>query len=491
MKHKEHTVFRQGAERGDKVLYHFLIRRPVWAEIEVHSVPNFANNLELSVTFVLKWSTMLQHCYKRFVNQVSGKRQPSIIRELLKILQTASADMIPLSGGLPNPKMFPFKGAQITLTDGKILNITGQEWNNALQYLPTQGHLGLIQRLEELQSRYHQIDPMAWNDRYELVTTNGSQDGLCKSLEMIVNPGDSVILENHTYFACMSILNPIGAKYVVVEGDHHGIRPDKLWNSLTANWRPGDPGVPKVIYLNPTGANPTGNVMPLERKREIYQICSEYDILIMEDDPYYYMQFKSPREPSFLSLDRDCRVIRFDSFSKVLSSGLRLGFVTGPKPLVDQMVLHLQVSSLHASALSQVLINELLSHWGMDGFEKHVNEVEDFYRNRRDLMNESAKKHLTGLCEWDVPQGGMFLWIKVNDVPCTWNMIMDRGLKKNIMMVPGRVFMPDSSRGSQYLRASYSIAPIEKFDEAFRRLAELIREEKMAHVSRQKIEPMR
>eukprot|EP00095_Tigriopus_kingsejongensis_P005565 snap_masked-scaffold12_size759060-processed-gene-2.11 protein:Tk05565 transcript:snap_masked-scaffold12_size759060-processed-gene-2.11-mRNA-1 annotation:"kynurenine alpha-aminoadipate aminotransferase mitochondrial precursor" len=418
---------------------------------------------------------MLRTSYNRFVNKVSAKRQPSIIRELLKILQTASEDMIPLSGGLPNPKMFPFKNAAITLGDGRVLNIQGEAWNDALQYLPTQGHLGLIRQLESLQTHFHGIDAAS----YEVITTNGSQDGLCKALEMVVNPGDSVILEDHTYFACMSILDPIGTNYVIVEGDQNGMKPDHLWKSLTSNWRPGDPGVPKAIYLNPTGANPTGIVMPLARKKEIYDMCSEYNILILEDDPYYYMQFKTPREPSFLSLDKDRRVLRFDSFSKILSSGIRLGFVTGPKPLVDQMVLHLQVSSLHASALSQVLINELLQDWGIPGFENHIREIEEFYQRRRDSMHQAALKHLSGLCEWNVPEGGMFLWIKVNDVECTWNMIMDKGLKKNIMLVPGRVFKPNALNGSSYLRASYSIADEGKFDEAFRRLAELIHEEKV------------
>ena len=108
------------------------------------------------------------------------------------------------------------------------------------------------------------------------------------------------------------------------------------------------------MYLNPTGTNPTGAVLPLARKRAIYRLACQYDMLILEDDPYYYMQFGEERVASFLSLDSERRVMRFDSLSKVLSSGIRLGFMTGPKPLVDRVVLHLQVSTLHASSLSQV-----------------------------------------------------------------------------------------------------------------------------------------
>ena len=122
---------------------------------------------------------------------------------------------------------------------------------------------------------------------------------------------------------------------------------------------------PKIMYINPTGANPTGTVLPLDRRRKIYEIASKFDLLILEDDPYYYLQFtKGNRVPSFYSMDVDGRVLRFDSFSKILSSGLRLGFVTGPKPLIERIMLHMQVSSMHTTSLSQFIANDLLQEWG-------------------------------------------------------------------------------------------------------------------------------
>lgn len=131
---------------------------------------------------------------------------------------------------------------------------------------------------------------------------------------------------------------------------------------------------------------------------------------------------------------------------------------------------------MHASALSQVLVYELMRHWDQNegGLERHVHEVERFYERRRDLMHEAAIRHLTGLCDWELPRAGMFLWIRVRGVDDTWSMIMDDGLQENIMLVPGKVFVPNGAT-SPYLRASYSIAPEEKFDEAFRRLANIIR----------------
>ena len=119
----------------------------------------------------------------------------------------------------------------------------------------------------------------------------------------------------------------------------------------------------------------------------------------------------------------------------------------------------------------------------MISFRRHVDNIESFYKRRRDLCHDAATKHLTGLCEWSLPDGGMFLWIKVDGVEDTWDMIMEEGLKRDIMLVPGKVFVPNvdgegSKLTSPYLRASYSIADEDKFDEAFRRLAQLIREER-------------
>lgn len=116
----------------------------------------------------------------------------------------------------------------------------------------------------------------------------------------------------------------------------------------------------KVLYVNPTGANPTGVSLPLERRQEIYEIARDFNLLIFEDDPYYFLQFEEQRTPSFLSLDVDGRVIRFDSLSKVLSSGIRIGYVTGPKALLEPIMFHMQVSVLHASSMSQV---RYISYW--------------------------------------------------------------------------------------------------------------------------------
>ncbi|XP_057377701.1 kynurenine/alpha-aminoadipate aminotransferase, mitochondrial-like [Daphnia carinata] len=417
--------------------------------------------------------------YTRFINGLSAARKPSPIREMTKLLTQGSPDLVFLASGVPNPSMFPFQGASINLRDGSTIQLEGKTINDALQYGPTQGYGPLLAQLKEMQQKLH--SPPCWTNT-EVLITNGSQDGLCKAFEMMMNLNDHVIVQEPVYAGTLAILNPYKPQYIPVQCDANGLIPEELRRSLESKWKSEDTqssksDVPKVLYVNPAGANPTGVSIPLSRRQEIYQIAKDFDLIIFEDDPYYFLQFDKERTPSFLSLDTDGRVIRFDSLSKVLSSGIRLGYVTGPRELVEPITYHMQVSVLHASSLSQVLVSELLKQWGHEGFLGHVDRVQKFYFQQREIMLKAAETHLTGLAEWNVPQGGMFLWIKCLGVSDTRPMIMDRALKKDVILLPGREFMTDPSQPCPYMRASFSLASPENIDRGFRNLAQLIREE--------------
>ncbi|XP_045597418.1 kynurenine/alpha-aminoadipate aminotransferase, mitochondrial isoform X4 [Procambarus clarkii] len=368
--------------------------------------------------------------YSRFLTRTSKNRQPSLIRELTNLLSTASPELVFMAGGLPNPQMFPFQAASVTLTDGRTLSIHPKLMTDCLQYGATPGYPALVKQLKELTQKIHA--PPCWENS-DLIVTAGSQDGLCKALEMMVNTGDYVVTQEPCYTGTLAILNPYKPRYLAVQGDHEGMKPEAL-KAVLSCWQPQD-------------------VRDAEEN-------------VPKDFP-----------PSFLSMDTDGRVLRFDSFSKILSSGLRIGYVTGPKPLIERIVLHEQVSVLHAPAMSQVLVSELLKLWGMEDFFKHTHKVQDFYHKQRDAMLKAADTHLKGLCEWSVPTGGMFLWLKVSGVYDTWDMILERALTKNVILVPGKAFMCDTSAPSQYMRAAFSVVTPEAMDKGLSSLAELIREE--------------
>ena len=187
------------------------------------------------------------------------------------------------------------------------------------------------------------------------------------------------------------------------------------------------------------------------------------------------LQFGDARQASLLSMDTDARVIRFDSFSKILSSGIRMGCVTGPQALVQQLSLHAQAVNLHPSGLSQAVLLKLMQHWGTDGFEAHVKSVCAFYQAQRDAFLASADKHLTGLAEWTRPEAGMFSWIELFGVDDSFALISEKAIEEKVLLVPGSVFLSDPDAKSGHVRAAYSTASPEEMDEALARLARLLR----------------
>lgn len=403
-------------------------------------------------------------------------------RELTKRQYNAPKESISLAEGMPNEMTFPFEQINVVLKNGSQFTLEGPELHSALQYIPTQGYPPLVMSLKEFTYQVHQ--PPHW-DKREIIITNGSQDGISKSLEMIVEEGDDVLVQDPLYVGTEIILKPFKTNLIGIEQDEYGIIPKKLVDALEnckAKYTEEGGGMrkmPKVIYINPTGSNPTGVTMPLERRREIYRICCEYNIMILEDDAYFFLHFLEEQPISFLSLDTEGRVIRFDSMSKVLSSGLRLGWLTGPKPLVQNIELHIQSSFLHSSTLSQVILQNLLNIWGFEGLLSHFESVRSYYKARRDFTIAAMERHLKGLCDWTIPTGGMFVWIKVRGVSDVYEMLMTRGLKKNITFVPGHGFMADPTKACNYIRASFSKASLKQIDKAMRLLAELIKEEQL------------
>jgi len=375
------------------------------------------------------------------------------------------------SGGLPNGQTFPFKSCTFELSNGTHLKIDGERIEQALQYAPTEGVPSLRQWLVQHQILRHNIDPK----NYSLLVTSGSQDGLTKAFEMLIDvgEGDAVLVERPLYTGVSSALGPLLCDLIEVPIDGDGIIPEELEKVLIKNVKQKKKKI-KFLYTVPTGQNPSGATIPTERKKIIYELACKYDFLILEDDPYYYLAFDGGLPQSFLSLDTQCRVIRFDSLSKVLSSGMRIGWCTAPHELAERMNFHLQTAALHASSFSQVVAYELFRIWGIDGLDQHTAQVQALYRNRRDVFIKAVDRHLKGLVEYTVPKAGMFLWMKLNGVNDT-KAIIDRIRDNLILLVPGQAFSPNGTPSS-YVRASFSVVSEENMDIAMERLAKLLRE---------------
>uniref|UniRef100_H0WY88 Kynurenine/alpha-aminoadipate aminotransferase, mitochondrial n=1 Tax=Otolemur garnettii TaxID=30611 RepID=H0WY88_OTOGA len=423
--------------------------------------------------------------YRRFLTATSLARTCSPIRALADKLVKAPKSVISLAAGSPNPRMFPFKTAIITMEDGTTIQFGEEIMKRALQYSQTAGIPELLSWLKQLQVKLHNPPTVHYppsQGQMDICVTIGSQDGLCKVFEMIVNPGDNILLNEPTYGGTLQVLKPLGCNIISVASDEHGMVPDSL-REILSKWKPEDSknpkkNTPKFLYTIPNGNNPTGNSLTSDRKKEIYELARIYDFLIIEDDPYYFLQFNKFKSwaPTFLSMDVDGRVIRADSFSKVLSSGLRVGFLTGPRPLIQRVVLHTEVSALHPSTFNQLMVSQLLHQWGQEGFLVHVHRVIDFYRSQRDAALAAADRWLSGLAEWHIPTAGMFLWIKIKGISDVRELIEEKAIKKEILLLPGNGFYNNSSAPSPYVRVSFSSASPEQMDVAFKILAQLIKE---------------
>ena len=296
--------------------------------------------------------------------------------------------------------------------------------------------------------------------------TTGSQDALGKAFDMLLGEGDSLLCEAPTYSGSLAYLQAIpGLNLAGVRVDEDGLIPQELerilseWDSAhglggAKGWKR-----PKVLYTIPTGSNPTGVSLSAERRPRVLEIAQEFDLLVLEDDPYYWLNYgERARESSLLSKDTDSRVLRFDSFSKTLSSGLRLGFATGPPELIERLDLHSQATTLHTSGPAQALVSMLFDRWeethdsSAAGFRAHADAVTEFYRHRRDHFLKCAEEHLTGVAEWTVPKAGMFAWLKVIGITDTDALIKTGAMAEKVIFVPGQSFQPNPAAKSSFVR---------------------------------------
>ncbi|GMH87679.1 hypothetical protein TrVE_jg2792 [Triparma verrucosa] len=375
------------------------------------------------------------------------------------------------------------------MKDGSGVVLDEDETKAALQYSASRGLPCLVSHLKSLQTKVHGLDFK--RGKRDVIVTNGSQDGLAKAFEMLLEPRvDTLLVESPTYSGSLAFLGPASIHLQGVQTDEHGMIPSDLRRVLES-WEVSNPKrkKPRVLYTIPTGSNPSGGSLSLARKNEIYQVAVEHNLIILEDDPYYFLDFEgssSPdgpaRCPSLLSIDEragGARVLRFDSFSKLLSAGIRVGFATGPSKLIESIELHTQASMLHASGVSQAVVSKIFDHLGgVDGFLTHVDDVTSFYRERRDALVASVERHLSEFVEFESPKAGMFLWMKLKGVKDSNDLIMNKAVERKVLMVPGASFIPtnnDEPNISSFVRASYSTASVEEMDEACQRLRDLLK----------------
>ncbi len=364
----------------------------------------------------------------------------SEIRELLKL--TEKPDIISFAGGLPNPKTFPT--AEVKEATERVFRDHSER---AFQYSTTEG----ITELREGIADHLGQDGMDVHPD-DVMITNGSQQGLDLLGRVMLDPGDTVVTSNPTYLGALQAFNFFQAKYAAANTDKDGIIPEHLDEVLTDLKKRNIH--PKFLYAVPTFQNPTGTVIPENRRRKILDLAHEHDLLIVEDDPYGKLRFEGDHVPTFYSLDKnEGRVLYFGTFSKILVPGFRLAWSVGPTELIRKMVISKQSVDLCTNAFTQFIASDMLQSGVID---THLPKIIDLYRRKRDIMLGSMEQHFPkeGVT-WTKSQGGLFTWAEMpQGVNCVE--MLQESVKHNVAYVPGKPFYPDAEKGFNTMRLNFS-----------------------------------
>ncbi|MEX3896708.1 PLP-dependent aminotransferase family protein [Paraburkholderia sp. BR10954] len=389
----------------------------------------------------------LSHAERR-IAQRARSLNSSAIREILKL--TERPEMISFAGGVPSPASFPLAA----LRDASA-RATHASSADSFQYSATEGYAPLREWIARAHSTsQHPVTPS------NVLITSGSQQAFDLIGKVLVDPQSAVLVERPTYLGALQSLSLYEPEFVSVQTDDHGIVSKALEYI--------EPERAALLYLQPNFQNPTGTRLPFQRRRKIAEIARRTGLMVVEDDPYAALAFDAGQLPSIHSMAPD-NVIYLGSFSKALAPGLRVGYMIVPGVLQQKFVQVKQAADLHTSTLSQHIVYETVR----DGFlESHIPRLASFYHQQCESMLSALDKHMPEGVRWNVPEGGMFVWLALPpDIDSA--ALLEDALAVNVAFVPGAPFFARDPL-HHFLRLSFATVSPQQIDRGIERLAALI-----------------
>lgn len=390
----------------------------------------------------------------------------SAIRELLKL--TEQPDLISFAGGLPAPDLFPID--EFKESADRVLTRHGRK---ALQYSTTEGYRPLREFIVQKICRYG-IEAAPEN----VLITSGSQQALDLIGKILINPGDRLLTERPTYLGALQAWRSYQAEFITVPVDDDGLQTDLLEEALCSG--------PKFMYILPNFQNPGGVTLNLPRRKDLIQMADRYGTPIIEDDPYGELRYEGEHLPPLVVLDAEklnddsktngqgfCRgnVLYLSTFSKTLAPGLRLGWIVAPVSVIQRCVMAKQGMDLHSSTFIQMVAYDVAK----GGFlERHVREIRDVYRHRRDVMLKAMDQHFPTAVRWTRPQGGLFLWV-ILPKHISAAAVLEKAVEYKVAFVPGTSFHPGGG-GENTMRLNFSNAKPDQIEIGIKRLGQALSE---------------
>ena len=362
--------------------------------------------------------------------------QPSAIREILK--NTSSPDVIPFAAGNPAPEAFPLK---------EIENITriimGDNPVAALQYSVSEGYPALR---DAAFSFAEKREPGIRKPGDTILIVSGAQQGIELAAKCLINEGDTVLSEDPSFVGALNALRSYHPNLVGVPMEEDGMNLDALEKAMQTQ-----PNV-KLLYIIPNFQNPTGITTNLEKRKAIYELCKRYGVMILEDNPYGDLRFDGSYIPAIKTMDTEGLVIYVGSFSKIISPGLRVGYVIANSDFMAKMVVAKQCSDVHTNILAQMVCERFLISCNMNS---HLLGLQKIYKSNAALLIKCLEEHTAGRLTWRAPQGGMFIWCTL---PEGSDMVAfcKKAAEAKVAVVPGSAFLTDPSEPCRSFRMNYS-----------------------------------
>ncbi|MEK3884149.1 PLP-dependent aminotransferase family protein [Paenibacillus sp. PL2-23] len=390
----------------------------------------------------------------RFSTSVSQLKS-SAVRDILKLTQ--GKDMISFAGGLPAEELFPVEAVRAAADS------VFQGGPGALQYGLTEGYLPLREQIcARMAVKGMHVTPD------EMILTTGSQQAIDLLVQVLMEPGDVILVERPTYLASLQVFAMRGVKVIAAESDEFGIIPESAEELIRQHQ-------PKLLYAVPTFGNPTGRVWSLERRKRMLELCRQHNMLIIEDDPYGDIQFdKTEQFPSLFSLGGKAEgghVLYTSTFSKTVAPALRTGWAIGDSRVIRMVAKAKQAADLHSSTMDQQVLSQLLKQFDLDA---HIDLISREYGARMLEMESLLRKAALPDLHWVTPKGGMFIWVELPD-GMEAEALLRCAVQKGVAFVPGSSFYADDAMRNT-MRLNYTHNKGARTEQGVARLVEAIGE---------------